>query len=267
MRDGYCAGKTETSGKIETSSAQAPPMIELSNVSKEFMVGGKPLSALRNLNLAVASGEFVSIIGQSGCGKTTLLRMIAGLEQPSEGLIKVEGKVVKGPSRDRGLVFQEPRLFPWATVAHNIKLGLPDRRRNQERLWALLRLVGLEDFADAYPRELSGGMAQRAALARALAGSPQILLLDEPLGALDAVTRLKMQAQLMRIWQESFLTVAAVTHDLDEAVLLSTRIVVLSPRPGTIKGVISVDLPYPRDRTAGDFNIYRQQLLDILEQS
>ena len=165
-------------------------MIELSNVSKEFMVGGKPLSALRNLNLAVASGEFVSIIGQSGCGKTTLLRMIAGLEQPSEGLIKVEGKVVKGPSRDRGLVFQEPRLFPWATVAHNIKLGLPDRGRNQERLWALLRLVGLEDFADAYPRELSGGMAQRAALARALAGSPQILLLDEPLGALDAVTRL-----------------------------------------------------------------------------
>ena len=178
MRDGYCAGKTETSGKIETSSAQAPPMIELSNVSKEFMVGGKPLSALRNLNLAVASGEFVSIIGQSGCGKTTLLRMIAGLEQPSEGLIKVEGKVVKGPSRDRGLVFQEPRLFPWATEAHNIKLGLLDRG-------GIRKVMG--PAAVGWPRGFRRCLSQRtvgdgpkSCLGQALAGSPQILLLDEP---------------------------------------------------------------------------------------
>jgi len=240
-------------------------MVELRKVSKEYVVGGKRLSVLEDLTLAVARGEFISIIGQSGCGKTTLLHMIAGLERPSEGEIRIRGEPVRGPGRDRGLVFQEPRLFPWATVAHNIRLGLPDRGRNQERLWELLRLVGLEDFARAYPRELSGGMAQRAALARALAGSPQVLLLDEPLGALDAVTRLKMQTLLMKIWQESSLTVVAVTHDIDEAILLSTRIVVLSPRPGTIKGIIPVDLPYPRDRIAMDFNVYRQELLGILE--
>lgn len=240
-------------------------MIELSNVSKEYIVGARQLSVLKNLNLAVAPAEFVSIIGQSGCGKTTLLHMIAGLNQPTEGQIRIRGKLVKGPGRDRGLVFQEPRLFPWATVAHNIRLGLPDRGRDEGRLWELLRLVGLQDFAQAYPRELSGGMAQRAALARALAGSPEILLLDEPLGALDAVTRLKMQEQLMKIWQEGSLTVVAVTHDIDEAIVLSTRIVVLSPRPGRIKGIIPVDLPYPRDRTALDFNVYRQELLAVLE--
>ena len=240
-------------------------MIELSNVSKEYIVGARQLSVLKNLNLAVAPAEFVSIIGQSGCGKTTLLHMIAGLNQPTEGQIRIRGKLVKGPGRDRGLVFQEPRLFPWATVAHNIRLGLPDRGRDEGRLWELLRLVGLQDFAQAYPRELSGGMAQRAALARALAGSPEILLLDEPLGALDAVTRLKKQEQLMKIWQEGSLTVVAVTHDIDEAIVLSTRIVVLSPRPGRIKGIIPVDLPYPRDRTALDFNVYRQELLAVLE--
>ncbi|NLY29521.1 MAG: ABC transporter ATP-binding protein [Firmicutes bacterium] len=240
-------------------------MIELSNVSKEYIVGGSQLSVLQKLSLNVAPAEFVSIIGQSGCGKTTLLHMIAGLNQPTEGQIRIRGKLVKGPGRDRGLVFQEPRLFPWATVAHNIRLGLPDRGRDEGRLWELLRLVGLQDFAQAYPRELSGGMAQRAALARALAGSPEILLLDEPLGALDAVTRLKMQDQLMKIWQEGSLTVVAVTHDIDEAIVLSTRIVVLSPRPGRIKGIIPVDLPYPRDRTALDFNVYRQELLAVLE--
>ena len=240
-------------------------MIELSNVSKEYIVGGSQLSVLQKLSLNVAPAEFVSIIGQSGCGKTTLLHMIAGLNQPTEGQIRIRGKLVKGPGRDRGLVFQEPRLFPWATVAHNIRLGLPDRGPDEDRLWELLRLVGLQDFAQAYPRELSGGMAQRAALARALAGSPEILLLDEPLGALDAVTRLKMQDQLMKIWQEGSLTVVAVTHDIDEAIVLSTRIVVLSPRPGRIKGIIPVDLPYPRDRTALDFNVYRQELLAVLE--
>jgi sulfonate transport system ATP-binding protein len=240
-------------------------MIELSNVSKEYIVGARQLSVLKNLNLAVAPAEFVSIIGQSGCGKTTLLHMIAGLNQPTKGQIRIRGKLVKGPGRDRALVFQEPRLFPWATVAHNIRLGLPDRGPDEDRLWELLRLVGLQDFAQAYPRELSGGMAQRAALARALAGSPEILLLDEPVGALDAVTRLKMQEQLMKIWQEGSLTVVAVTHDIDEAIVLSTRIVVLSPRPGRIKGIIPVDLPYPRDRTALDFNVYRQELLAVLE--
>lgn len=259
MKDTYSAGK------IGNNSADTLPMIELRNVSKEYVVGGRQLSALQNLNLAVVPGEFVSIIGQSGCGKTTLLHMVAGLEQPTEGEIRIRGRLVKGPGRDRGLVFQEPRLFPWATVAHNIRLGLPDRGQNEARLWELLRRVGLEDFAQAYPRELSGGMAQRAALARALAGSPQILLLDEPFGALDAVTRLRMQGQLMKIWQDGLLTVVAVTHDIDEAIVLSTRIVVLSPRPGRIKGIIPVDLPYPRDRTASDFNIYRQELLAILE--
>ncbi len=256
---------TYSDGKAGNDSISTAPVLELMNVSKEYRKGTRRLLALKDLSLTVNGGEFVTILGQSGCGKTTLLHMIAGLEEPTAGEIRVGGKPIRGPGRDRGLVFQEPRLFPWATVAHNISLGLPDRGRDQRKLEELLELVGLEDFAQAYPKELSGGMAQRAALARALAGSPRILLLDEPLGALDAVTRLRMQVQLMRIWQENSLTVVAVTHDIDEAIVLSTRIVILSPRPGTVKRVIPVELPYPRNRTAPEFNIYRQELLGALE--
>jgi sulfonate transport system ATP-binding protein len=250
-------------GPVDVAERE-PLSIEMVNVSKCFGVGDRKVEALADLTLTIPAGDFVTIIGQSGCGKTTLLRLIAGLENPSKGYIRVGGNTVEGTGWDRGLIFQEPRLFPWATVAHNIKLGLRDRGGNQERITALLQLVGLEEFATAYPRELSGGMAQRVALARALAGSPQVLLLDEPLGALDAVTRMRMQNELLRIWQERSLTMVAVTHDLDEAVLLSTQIVVLTQRPGTVRRVIPVGLPYPRDRTTAEFNVFRQELVGML---
>lgn len=250
-------------GPIEVTDRE-PLSIEIVNISKRFGVGDRGVEALADLNLTIPAGDFITIIGQSGCGKTTLLRLIAGLEHPSKGYIKVGGNTVEGTGWDRGLIFQEPRLFPWATVAHNISLGLRDRGKNQDQIMALLRMVGLEDFATAYPRELSGGMAQRVALARALAGSPQVLLLDEPLGALDAVTRMRMQDELLRIWQERSLTMVAVTHDLDEAVLLSTQIVVLTQRPGTVRRVIPVNLPYPRDRTTAEFNVFRQELVRML---
>ena len=250
-------------GPVDVTDRE-PASIEVVNVSKCFGEGDRGVEALADLTLTIPAGDFITIIGQSGCGKTTLLRLIAGLEYPSKGYIKVGGDTVKGTGWDRGLIFQEPRLFPWATVAHNVRLGLRDRGRSQDQIMALLQLVGLEDFAAAYPRELSGGMAQRVALARALAGSPQVLLLDEPLGALDAVTRMRMQDELLRIWQERSLTMVAVTHDLDEAVLLSTQIVVLTQRPGTVRRVIPVNLPYPRDRTTAEFNVFRQELVRML---
>ena len=243
-----------------------PGYVEIINVGKQFGMGTRVITALTDLSLTISAGDFVTIIGQSGCGKTTLLRLIAGLDYPSRGQIKVGGKPVRGTGWDRGMIFQEPRLFPWATVAHNVRLGLPDRGKNgdQDQVMALLQLVGLEDFAAAYPGELSGGMAQRVALARALAGLPNVLLLDEPLGALDAVTRMRMQNELLRIWQDRALTMIAVTHDLDEAILLSTQIVVLSERPGTVRRIIPVGLPYPRDRTTQEFNVFRQELVEML---
>jgi ABC-type nitrate/sulfonate/bicarbonate transport system ATPase subunit len=238
--------------------------IEIRHLGKRFGKKHDGLEALADINLCIPAGALLTVVGQSGCGKTTLLRLIAGLEVPTQGYIRVGGQLVQGTGWKRGLIFQEPRLFPWATVAHNVRLGLPDRGRNPDAVKDLLRLVGLEDFANAYPRELSGGMAQRVALARALAGSPQVLLLDEPLGALDAVTRMRMQDELLRIWQRRQLTMIAVTHDLDEAVLLSTHIVVLSERPGMVKKVIPIDLSYPRDRTSGEFNVFRQELMGML---
>ncbi len=252
-------------GGVREISQHGPKAdIEVQNVSKRFGSDADGLLALSNINLCVPIGAFATIIGQSGCGKTTLLRMIAGLEPPTYGVVKVGGQVVQGTSWERGVVFQEPRLFPWFTVARNVRLGMPDRGHNQEAVTGLLRLVGLEDFGTAFPRELSGGMAQRVALARALAGSPRVLLLDEPLGALDAVTRMRMQQELLKIWQDRQLTIVAVTHDLDEAILLSTQIVVLSERPGRIKKVIPVDLPYPRNRLTGEFNVFRQELMGML---
>jgi len=255
MSCGGAAGNTPQGG---------PVAIKITGVSKRFGIGELGLDALTDIHLDIAPGAFVSIIGQSGCGKTTLLRLIAGLDRPSRGRIEVGGRLIQGTGWDRSMVFQEPRLFPWATVARNVSLGLPDRGQAQDQTMALLRLVGLEDFAEAYPGELSGGMAQRVALARALAGCPQVLLLDEPLGALDAVTRMRMQNELLKIWQARSLTVVGVTHDLDEAVLLSTEIVVLSQRPGTVRRVIPVNLPYPRDRTTQDFNVFRQELVGML---
>ncbi|QRP48663.1 ABC transporter ATP-binding protein [Amycolatopsis sp. FDAARGOS 1241] len=212
---------------------------------------------LRNVNLQIASGEFVSLVGASGCGKTTLIRMIAGLAPYSSGSITVDGAVVRGVPKRLGFVFQDAALMPWRTLRDNVVMGLNetgadlDRRTVQAKVAEKLALVGLTEYAGYYPRQLSGGMKQRAGLARALVSEPDLLLMDEPFGALDAFTRLRLQEELAAIVAGSNTTTVFVTHDVDEAVFLSDRIVVLTPSPGTVKEIVSVDLPKPRLRRQG----------------
>ena len=263
MSSTFCTGKSQK--KTSDASPQGAD-VKVLNLSKWFGGPNNRLKALENVTMEVPKGAFFSVVGQSGCGKTTLLRLIAGLETPSRGRIEVDGRQVEGTGWERGLIFQEPRLFPWATVEHNVRLGLPDRDSSvwPDLVAELLELVGLEGFAAAFPRKLSGGMAQRVALARALASTPRVLLLDEPLGALDAVTRARMQKELLGIWHKRKITMLAVTHDLDEAILLSTHIVVLSERPGTVKSVIPIQMEYPRDRTSMEFNRFKQELVKLL---
>jgi sulfonate transport system ATP-binding protein len=226
--------------------------LELQSVSKSFGSNGSTLTVLRDIDLTISDGEFICVVGGSGCGKTTLLRILAGLELNYTGSVQLAGAPVKGPGLDRGLVFQEHRLLPWLTVEQNIAFGiseLPAAQRS-EKVRHYVELVGLKGFEHSYPHQLSGGMAQRVAIARALAGHPQLLLLDEPFGALDALTRIRMQQELLRIWGLQRTTMILVTHDIDEAIYLADRIVIMSPRPGTIKRVINVDLLRPRDRTS-----------------
>ncbi|GGF82491.1 sulfonate ABC transporter ATP-binding protein [Azorhizobium oxalatiphilum] len=243
--------------------------IAIRGVSKTFRVDGRPLVALDRVDLDVAAGEFITIVGASGCGKSTLLRMIAGLEREHRGEIRHGGRPVSGPSLDRGLVFQEPRLFPWLTVAQNLALGLENARvdvAQKKRLVAEhLELVGLGGFGNAYPRQLSGGMAQRAAIARALVNRPEVLLLDEPFGALDAMTRAHLQGELQRIWDHEKITAILVTHDVDEAVLLGDRVVVMAPRPGRIARILDVSVPRPRDRRDPDLIRLRNEVLQELD--
>jgi sulfonate transport system ATP-binding protein len=226
--------------------------IEIRGLRKHYPVDGKSLSVLEGLNLTVEPGSFLSIVGASGCGKSTLLRLLTGLDVEYEGEIRVGGEPVRGTSLDRGIVFQEHRLFPWLTVRQNIGLGLENATWSAEKKHAAIEehiaLVGLTGFADAYPHQLSGGMAQRAAIARGLVNQPSILLLDEPFGALDALTRSRLQGELQRIWQAEGITMILVTHDVDEAVYLGDRVVVLQPRPGRIRRVVDVPVPHPRDR-------------------
>jgi ABC-type nitrate/sulfonate/bicarbonate transport system ATPase subunit len=224
--------------------------------------------ALDDVSFSVAAGEFVSIIGPSACGKSTLLRMIAGLDFPTSGELRVGTEVISGANAERGLVFQDPNLFPWLTVRRNIRSGLVAlgvvRERNHE-VEEFIRLVGLEGFADVYPHHLSGGMAQRVALARALITHPKVLLLDEPLGALDAFTRMRMQDEVLRLWQARLTTTLLVTHDIDEAIYMSDRILILTPRPGRIDRVISLDMERPRDRSHPDFLRLRSEILQLLD--
>ncbi|MBS7703774.1 ABC transporter ATP-binding protein [Chelatococcus asaccharovorans] len=226
--------------------------IDISGVTKRFRIKDRPLLALDQISLSVAPGEFVSIVGPSGCGKSTLLRLLAGLERADSGRLVKDGTEISGPSLDRGLVFQEPRLFPWLTVVQNITLGLQNQRMSRaERRRGVaehIDLVGLAGFENAYPHQLSGGMAQRAAIARALVNRPEVLLLDEPFGALDALTRARLQGELQRIWAHEGITMLLVTHDVDEAVILGDRVVVMAPRPGRIARGVEVDLPHPRIR-------------------
>ena len=240
----------------------------LSHVCKSFDAGMGRFAAVQDVSLEVAAGSFVAIVGASGCGKSTLLRMIAGLEQPDGGRIQAGGRAVSGTGLDRGLVFQEPRLLPWLTAAQNVALALRNAPMDAaaKRLLVAehLELVGLGAFAAALPAQLSGGMAQRVAIARGLVARPGILLLDEPFGALDALTRLRMQTELERIWLAGHTTMLLVTHDVEEAVVLADRVVIMSPRPGRISAIEEVPLPRPRDRSAPEVTALRRAILAAL---
>jgi ABC-type nitrate/sulfonate/bicarbonate transport system ATPase subunit len=239
-------------------------------VSKSFSTpddATRRTHALSDVSLAIAPGELVSLIGPSGCGKSTLLRLIAGLEAPDSGELWVGSEAIAGPSAERGLVFQDPNLFPWLSVRRNIEAGLVARGVLVEKRGEVnefMRLVGLETFASAYPHHLSGGMAQRAALARALINHPKVLLLDEPLGALDAFTRMRMQDEVLRLWDARGTTMLLVTHDIDEAIYMSDRIVIMSPRPGRVERVIEIDLRRPRERNNPEFLRIRGDILEFL---
>lgn len=239
--------------------------LSIQGVGKTFVSNEGRIRVLEHVNLEVAKGEFISIIGPSGCGKSTLLKIVAGLDTEIEGNVLLEQQHVDRPSKTRGFIFQEHRLFPWLTVEENIAadLSLADTEVRQ-RVNELIHLVKLEGFQRSYPKELSGGMSQRVAIARSLLRNPKLLLLDEPFGALDAFTRTHMQDALLDIWRHNETTMLFVTHDIDEAVFLATRIVVLEPRPGRIREVLHVDLPYPRDRLSPSFQELRQLVLRTL---
>lgn len=239
--------------------------LEIRDLAKSFVIDGREHRVFSGIDLRIEPGEFVAIIGESGSGKTTLLRIIAGLEAADFGSVAIGGRDVTGVGTERGMVFQEPRLLPWLTVRKNVSLGLElrdlPRRAVDRRVDEFLALVGLTGFAAAYPSQLSGGMAQRVGIARALATNPEILLLDEPLGALDAMTRMRMQRELERIWQEQGVTMIMVTHDIDEAVYLADKVVVMSGVGEGIGEVIPVSLPRPRDRSHSGFIQIREALL------
>nr|WP_315116533.1 ABC transporter ATP-binding protein [uncultured Clostridium sp.] len=242
--------------------------ITLDKLSCEFINHEKnKMLALDEINLTIEPNEFVSIVGPSGCGKSTLLRIVAGLQKPTTGKALLDNVEILGPGHERGLVFQDPTLFPWLNVHDNIASGLVARKvykQKQEEVNKYIELVGLKGFEKAYPHQLSGGMAQRAAIARALVNHPKVLLLDEPLGALDAFTRMYMQDELLRIWQERKNTMVLITHDVDEAVYLSNRIIVMSPRPGHIVKDIKVDMKYKRKRNSEEFILLRNEILKLL---
>lgn len=239
--------------------------LEIKDLEKSFVINGSRHSVFSGIDLDIEPAEFVAIIGESGSGKTTLLRIIAGLETADRGSVAMGGRPVQGVGAERGMVFQEARLLPWLTVRKNVGIGLElrnlPRPAIERQVEEFLALVGLSDFASAYPSQLSGGMAQRVGIARALATGPEILLLDEPLGALDAMTKMRMQRELERIWQRRAVTIIMVTHDIEEAVYLADRIVVMSRGGDGLGQVMPVALPRPRDRSAAEFVAVRQALL------
>ena len=223
--------------------------------------------AVDGISFSIAAGDLVSLVGPSGCGKSTLLRLIAGLDFPDSGELLVDEEKILGPSAERGLVFQDPNLFPWLTVRRNIEAGLVARgvlHEKRHEVDEFMHLVGLGAFSSAYPHHLSGGMSQRVALARALINHPKVLLLDEPLGALDAFTRMRMQDEVLRLWENRRTTMFLVTHDIDEAIYMSDRIIIMTPPPGRIDREIDIDLLRPRDRTSESFLRLRSQILEHL---
>ncbi len=243
----------ETGAGATSGRPRAPAMIEIDSVSQRFEISGrKSHLALSDINLTVEDGAFVSILGPSGCGKSTLLYIVGGFVNPTQGAAKVKGNVIKGPGPDRGPVFQEFALFPWKTVIGNVMYGL--RQQGVKRAEAetqsrrLIEMVGLKGYENFYPKELSGGMKQRVAIARTLAYHPSVLLMDEPFGALDAHTRTRLQNDLLEIWERDRKTVLFVTHSVEEAVFLSDKVVVMTRSPGRIKQIVDIDLPRPRRR-------------------
>jgi ABC-type nitrate/sulfonate/bicarbonate transport system ATPase subunit/flavin-dependent dehydrogenase len=252
-----------TAGRADEASS-----LLLGDVSKRFdSADGGSVLAVDRVSFSVAAREMVALIGQSGCGKSTILRLIAGLERPTSGEVRVGSERITHPSAERGLMFQNHNLFPWLTVCRNIQVGLVARgvlRKRRHEVDEMMRLVGLESFADIYPHQLSGGMAQRVALARALVNHPKVLLLDEPLGALDQLTRMQMQDEILALWQARGTTMVLVTHYIDEAIYMSDRVMVMTPRPGRIERIFDVPLARPRQRNSPEFQALRAEMLKAL---
>lgn len=239
--------------------------LEVKNAKKNFLINREEIEVLRDINLNINDGEIVSIVGSSGCGKSTLLKMLIGLEDVTDGEIHVNGKnPYETDSTEVGMIFQEARLFPWKTVAKNIEFGIARKNltKNEKRdlVKYYIELVGLRDFEKALPEQLSGGMKQRVSIARTLINKPQILLLDEPFGALDAFTKINLQNEMLNIWEKEKTTMIIVTHDIDEAIYLGHRVVVMSPKPGIIQKEFKIDISRPRLRTSDDFDYYRKRI-------
>ncbi|MDO5845148.1 MAG: ABC transporter ATP-binding protein [Methanocorpusculum sp.] len=243
--------------------------VKIENATKIFSSKKGDTKALDNINLEIHDDEFVCLLGPSGCGKTTLLRMIGGLDVPTSGKVEIDGKIVDRPSPKMTMVFQEYSLYPWRTIAENVGFGLEmmgiEKSEREKIVSDRLKDVGLSEFGNSYPHELSGGMRQRAAVARALASDPAVMLMDEPFGALDAQTRNKMQNELLRLWESTKKTILFVTHSVDEAVYMSDKIVILTPRPGKIHKIYEVPLARPRDRTSVEFANIRKSVLKEIE--
>ncbi|QKS53403.1 ABC transporter ATP-binding protein (plasmid) [Azospirillum oryzae] len=248
--------------------AAAPVQIQVRGVEKTFAVGAQKIVALQNIDLDIRKGEFVCLLGPSGCGKSTLLNAVAGFQPPTKGTVTVDGRTITEPGPDRGMVFQEYALFPWMTVAQNVAFGLEIKGMSKaeiaERVEWLLQKLHLQDFRNRFPKDLSGGMRQRVAIARVLALDSPILLMDEPFGALDALTRRTLQDELLRIWEEVGKTILFVTHSIEESIYLADRIIVMTYRPGTIKRDVAVDMPRPRDGSAPEFNRLKRELSQMV---
>ncbi|MBE5832993.1 MAG: ABC transporter ATP-binding protein [Butyrivibrio sp.] len=243
-------------------------LMKIKSVDRTYVdANNHTVDALKDINLSIRRGEFLSIIGPSGCGKTTLLRLLAGLDVPESGVITLEGEEIKGPHPDRGYVFQQGSLFPWLTVEKNIATGLKARglyKNHKNEIAQYINMIGLNGFEEVYPHQISGGMAQRVAIARSLINHPVALLLDEPMGALDAFTRADLQDKILELWKKNETTMILVTHDVEEALYLSDRVVIMSPRPGKISEIINISLPRPRQKNSQDFMVMRSSILEKL---
>lgn len=263
-RDSVLRDESEASVPLSSPASQ-PVTLTIQNVDKSYQLSGERLQVLSGINLDIRAGEFISIVGASGCGKSTLLKLVAGLDTQYGGDIVYQGTRIEGTDLSRGIVFQEHRLFPWLTVEANIALAFSatdvPKAERKHRVQEQINLVGLAGFEKAYPHQISGGMSQRVAIARALALRPQLLLLDEPFAALDALTRLKLQQELQRLWEHEGLTTILVTHDVEEAVFLGDRVVVMQSHPGRIKRIVPVDLPRPRVRSTIEFQRIKDDVL------